>query len=107
MVVVRSRLTAPLGPISPPHASAGMADNPMTRTAPTSAAPARLIERTIVDLPLGGRSVRTGPVGALDSAHVALVPATVRVGHSPIAGCRHLAPAAMLPACTIAACGRR
>ena len=33
-------------------ASAGTAVNPMTRTAPARAAPARLIERIIVDLPL-------------------------------------------------------
>ncbi len=56
--------------------------------------------------PLGGRSVRTGPVGALDSAAVALVPATVPVGHSPIAGCRHRAPPPMMRECTTAACGR-
>ena len=44
--------------------------------------------------PLGGRSVRTGPVGALDSAGVVLGSRHGPVGHSPIAGCRHRAPAA-------------
>src|SRR6478609_7706703 len=77
--------------MSPPHARAGAADRATLRRAAPRAAPMRLIERSIVDLPWMRRPDWTGPVGAKDSGNRARVPwcRVVPVATGPIAGYRN------------------